>query len=390
MSFYDQLSPVDHLDDALDPARYRQAPGDWYLALTDIEGSTLAIERGLQKSVNMIAASCIAAVRNICTGMEVPYLFGGDGATLLIPPEHADQALSALSGVRAFVKSNSGLNLRVGAIRVGDLRTHGHDVMVARYEASPGNSFAMFRGGGVGFLDMVLKGRHASVPADLVQLPEATSTPDLSGLSCLWEPIASKNGCMVSLVAAMPSSDGDYRPILRRLIEIAGDGTQPASTEMLEATLRRKWLPSRESRDMEVAASGAKTLLGRLGVHLGVMLVALAAQISVRLGITIGPVNAPRYIQESARNSDFCKVDGALQMVIDCSPAALAQIETYLIELEATGTVSFGLHVSDSAVMTCLVKSFAEGHHVHFIDGAGGGYTKAAKVMKSKLQPVPA
>jgi hypothetical protein len=390
MSFYDQLSPVDHLDDALDPARYRSAPDDWHLALTDIEGSTVAIERGLQKSVNMIAASCIAAVRNICTGMEVPYLFGGDGATLLIPPEHADQALAALSGVRAFVKSNSGLNLRVGAIRVGDLRTHGHDVMVARYEASPGNSFAMFRGGGVGFLDLVLKGRHPTVSTAIVQLPEAVETPDLSGLSCLWEPIASKNGCMVSLVAAMPSSDGDYRPILRRLIEIAGNEAQPASPEALETTLRRKWLPSREAMDMEVAASGAESPLQRLRVRLGVILVAAAAQFSVRLGIGIGPVNAGRYIRESARNSDFCKVDGALQMVMDCTPAALAQIETYLIELESTGRVSFGLHVSDSAVMTCLVKSFSEGHHVHFIDGAGGGYTKAAQVMKSKLQPAAA
>lgn len=390
MSFYDELPSVDHLDDALDPGRYRQAPADWHLALTDIEGSTQAIERGLQKSVNMIAASCIAAVRNICIGMEVPYLFGGDGATLLIPPEHAEAALAALSGVRAFVKDSAGLNLRVGAIRVGDLHAHGHDVMVARYEASPGNSFAMFRGGGVGFLDRVLKGRHPAVPAERVQLSEATSTPDLSGLSCLWEPIASKNGCMVSLVAAMPSSDGDYRPILRRLVEIAGDGTQPASSEMLEATLRRKWFPSRESREMEVAASGAKTPLARWKVRLGVMLVAAAAQISVRLGAAIGVVDAGRYIRESARNSDFCKVDGALQMVIDCTPAALAQIETYLLELEATGAVSFGLHVSDSAVMTCLVKSFAQGHHVHFIDGAGGGYTKAAKIMKGKLHPAAA
>lgn len=387
MPFYDQLASVSHLDDALDPAHYRHAPDDWHLALTDIEGSTNAIERGLQKSVNMIAASCIAAVRNICIGMEVPYLFGGDGATLLIPPDHAPAALAALSGLRAFVKSNAGLTLRVGAIRVGDLRAHGFEVMVARYEASPGNSFAMFRGGGVGFLDLVLKGRHPTVSSDVVIVPEAEAAPDLSGLSCLWEPIASKNGCMVSLVATMPTADGDYRPILRRLLDIAGEDTHPASTERLEATLRGKWLPSDESLGMEVAASGATTTLGRLGVRLGVMLVAVAAQLSLRLGVRFGIIDAKRYIRETTRNSDFCKVDGALQMVIDCTPAALAEIETYMQELEASGAVTFGIHVSDSAVMTCLVKSFSEGHHVHFIDGAGGGYTRAAKVMKGKSLP---
>ncbi|HEV2676482.1 MAG TPA: DUF3095 family protein [Aliidongia sp.] len=384
MSFYDQLDPVISLDDALDPSRYRPAPGDWQLAITDIEGSTRAVERGQQKSVNMIAASCIAAVRNICVGMELPYLFGGDGATILIPPEHADAAFAALSGVRAFADANAGLKLRAGAMRVGDLRGYGHDIMVARYEVSPGNCFAMFRGGGVGFLDLVLKGRKAGVSADIVTLPEQAAEPDLSGLSCRWQPIASRSGCMVSLVVAMADHDGDYRQVLHRLLEIAGDGADPTTPEMLETALRRRWLPSSEAIAIEIAAAGQKSRFGRLQRRLAILTGAVVLQLALRFGRR--PSVLDRFLAETARNSDFCKIDDALQMVIDCTPDALVRIEAYLMQLEATGTIGFGLYVSDAAVMTCLVKSMAENRHVHFIDGAGGGYTRASKALRDKIE----
>ena len=384
MSFYDQLDPVISLDDALDPARYRPAPDDWQLAITDIEGSTRAVERGLQKSVNMIAASCIAAVRNVCAGMELPYLFGGDGATLLVPPEHADAAFAALSGVRAFARSEAGLTLRAGAMRVGELRRQGYDILVARYEVSPGNSFAMFRGGGVGFLDLVLKGRKPGVSADIVTLPAASTEPDLTGLSCRWQPIASRSGCMVSLVVAMSDHDADYRPVLHHLLQIAGEDARPVTPEKLETSLRRRWLPTAEAMAIEIAAAGTLSRSGRLWRRLAILAGALLIQLPLRLGLRLAILD--RYVTEVARHSDFCKIDDGLQMVIDCTPAALARIEAYLMELEAAGTIGFGLYVSDSAVMTCLVKSMAESRHVHFIDVAGGGYTRATKVMRDKTE----
>lgn len=35
--------------------------------------------------------------------------------------------------------------------------------------------------------------------------------------------------------------------------------------------------------------------------------------------------------------------------------------------------------------VTCLVDSTTSNWHVHFVDGAGAGYTSAAKIMKDKL-----
>ncbi|MEQ1676298.1 MAG: DUF3095 family protein, partial [Chitinophagaceae bacterium] len=52
--------------------------------------------------------------------------------------------------------------------------------------------------------------------------------------------------------------------------------------------------------------------------------------------------------------------------------------------LEAEGEIFFGLHVSTESVMSCYVRNLDD-QHVHFIDGADGGYTKAAGVLKKKL-----
>lgn len=384
MSFYDRIAPVTSLDDALDPARYRPAPADWRLAITDIERSTDAIEHGRHKTVNMIAAACIAAVRNSCAGQELPYSFGGDGATLLIPPDKADAALAALAGVQAAAKA-AGLVLRVGAMSVGELRARGHELLIARYAAAPGIIFAMFRGGGVGFLDRVLKGHEPGVPASLVSVPVEIADPDLTGLSCRFEPIASRAGCTVSLVAAMLGQGEDYRPVLGRLLEIVGENAQPVSPEALGAAFRRTWLPNGRSIEAELDATDATAKESRLRRRLAILRGWLGLQLSLRLGIRFGRYDAKRELAEKVRHSDFCKADDALQMVIDCTPDQLGRIEAYLAELEAAGILVFGLHVSDSALMTCLVDSVASDWHVHFIDGAGGGYTLAAKVMKRKL-----
>ena len=60
-------------------------------------------------------------------------------------------------------------------------------------------------------------------------------------------------------------------------------------------------------------------------------------------------------------------------------------LEAYLAEAERAGTIAYGLHRQDAALITCLVPSVLQDDHLHFLDGAGGGYALAAETLKRKL-----
>lgn len=72
-------------------------------------------------------------------------------------------------------------------------------------------------------------------------------------------------------------------------------------------------------------------------------------------------------------------------MVIDCTPQKCASIRDYLESEKRAGVLYFGMHESDSALMTCFLQSFDEGGHIHFVDGSDGGYAIAAKGLKAQI-----
>jgi hypothetical protein len=45
----------------------------------------------------------------------------------------------------------------------------------------------------------------------------------------------------------------------------------------------------------------------------------------------------------------------------------------------------FGVHAAEAALMTCIITDL-QANHVHFVDGANGGYALAAKQMKAQLR----
>jgi len=54
-----------------------------------------------------------------------------------------------------------------------------------------------------------------------------------------------------------------------------------------------------------------------------------------------------------------------------------------LDKIESEGEIMYGIYVSNESVMSCYVRSLSE-KHIHFVDGAEGGYTRAANVVKQK------
>ena len=84
--------------------------------------------------------------------------------------------------------------------------------------------------------------------------------------------------------------------------------------------------------------------------------------------------------------TDVRKFAGSRRMVLDVSPAAADAIEAMLMEEKAAGRIFYGAHRADAGLMTCLVFDLAAADHVHFIDGADGGFCLAARALKHQVE----
>jgi Protein of unknown function (DUF3095) len=382
--FYADIPAFSDFVSFTDPQHYSAAPADWLVVIADIAGSTAAIEAGRYKDVNMVGAACITAVLNAIDGVDIPFVFGGDGATLLVPPQSEAPVRAALSGLQRLSQNAFRLALRVGFVPVAEITERGRAVRVARFGLSAENSLAFFSGGGIELAESLIKGA-ADDGRYCMAASDAAGDPDLSGLSCRWEPLKSRNGIMLAvLVQALdraPDSAGErYRTVAARVTEIVG-GTPDAGNPVSEATLRFRWPPRGLALEARTAAISEPLWRARLRV----LKESFFQWIANRYDLTIGPLNAKRYRTELSLNADYRRFDDTLRLVVDATETQATDIAAFLDEQRAAGRCAYGIHRSNEALMTCLVFSLEASDHLHFIDGANGGFALAARQLKAQL-----
>jgi len=363
--------------DTFDLGQYRPAPDDWEVAVTDIVDSTGAIAKGRHKTVNFVAATGIAALRNLCAPIRIPFLFGGDGAVVMVPPEYAAKARTELARVRGMAARDFELTMRVGLVAVKELRRLGRDVLVGRYEPTPGNSFGVFLGGGVGLLEDSIRGRGSNDLAALADVPAALddgAPVDLEGLSCRWDTLHSARGAMLTLIL---QGGTDLSDVHARVAALAGPDaqTRPVSQD----TLKLRWPPPDFMLEARARRRGGSLVLWACRV----LIDTLVARVLLARAKPTGSFDPQRYRAEMVTNTDFCKYDETVCLVIDCPRAAIEAIKGYLEQIAPARGIRYGIHVSQTALMTCLVTSAADSLHVHFVDGGAGGYTSASLSLKS-------
>ncbi|MEP6700350.1 MAG: DUF3095 family protein, partial [Bacteroidota bacterium] len=93
------------------------------------------------------------------------------------------------------------------------------------------------------------------------------------------------------------------------------------------------------------------------------------------------------YLTRLVDMSDTLVIDGKINTVISGTTIQREKLVKELNKLEETGEILYGLFVSKESVMSCYVRNMND-HHVHFIDGSEGGYTKAASILKKKIKPI--
>ncbi|MEH3146714.1 MAG: DUF3095 domain-containing protein [Methylobacterium frigidaeris] len=374
---YADLVPVTDFQRVLDDAIYQPVPDSWSVAITDVVDSGAAISAGRYREVNFVGAATIAALRNALGGRELPFAFGGDGAAALVAAEDAAAARDALAATASWAGDATGLRLRAALIPVEAVRAAGRDLRVARYAPSPDVAYAMFTGGGLAFAERALKADRWAVPA-----APAGAQPDLTGLSCRFAPSRARRGVVLSIVAI--GRDGADPTALRAAIAdiLRLVAALPAMGHPLpEEGPVLGWPPAGLETELRAGPGSRPRRLRRLAVLGRVVLIHLI----FRLGLRVGGFVPARYLREMSANADFRKYDDGLRMTIDCDPEAALRIEERLTRAERDGLLDFGLHRQDSALVTCITPAPSARDHVHFIDGEGGGYARAARSLKAKL-----
>jgi len=373
-NFYDRIPVFRGFASLMEPSLYSPLPDDWSVGVADIVESTKAIAQSRYKAVNMAGAAVIAAVTNALEGREFPFVFGGDGASFAVSPDDLARARDALSATAAWVSADLDLVMRVALVPVAAIRAQGLDVRVARYGPSANLSYAMFSGGGLGWAEAAMKRGEFAVPP-----ASSGAQPDLSGLSCRFEEIPSARGLILS-VLVVPARDADpqaFRNVIEDIIALV-ERSPDAGRPVPSGGPPLRWPP--RGLDYEVRATRGGSLLSRRAYVFGRTFL---AYVIMRFGINIGGFVPKAYIRQVVENSDFRKYDDGLRMILDCTEDLGRELTERLVAAADQGVVRYGLHRQDSAMMTCFTPSAIRSDHVHFIDGASGGYASAATALKA-------
>lgn len=357
---------------------YHEVPDDWYLVISDIEGSTKAIAAGRYRDVNMLGAASVAVVQAHFPGEAFPFVFGGDGATFLVPPAKIEAVRHSLAVLKSFSTANFAMGLRVGIMRVKQIHDAGQKIEVARFEIAHGKCTAFIRGGGVSWAEAQIKNPKLSL---CIEASNDGSLDALAGLSCRWQPLEATRGRMLAILVQPRRKGSEVNPLLEGVLKKFGQilgGTTDVASPVGPQNMHYKsfWACVKHEWKMN-PNKFSKLFFSRL-IEIFACIWSLKWQLK-----ELFPAAA--YQAEIPSHSDYRKFDDMLRLVLDCSTAQVQEIREYLDEAYARGEVFYGVHESSHALMTCFVENIRPGGHIHFIDGFDGGYALAAKQLKEQI-----
>lgn len=384
--FYSKIKLLDNFQDISLLRYYQDVPADWVVIITDVVMSTKAIESGKYKDVNAVGALAIVAVLNTIKEIEIPFIFGGDGATLLIPQKFLNKVKDALLHTKNMAKIEYDLDLRVGVVTMQKILHDGHEIKLAKLAISQSYHQAIMAGSGVDYAEKLVKdpkqGKFYSLGENIPR-----NKADFSGFTCRWEDIPSKYGETLSIIIkvsekTLETQVKQYSEIIKTIRVIYGDSQKhhPIHFEGLNLTFD----PGRLSIE-------AKSMTGNIfqrWIYLSQVYIENAiGKWSGNIDKSVNGFSMRNHRNRMIISTDYKKFDGSLKMVISGTSKQRIELENYLDKLVSMNLLNYGIHTSDRALLTCLVFE-GTGREVHFVDSADGGYALAAKKLKGKIAKI--
>jgi hypothetical protein len=354
-------------------------PENWHVIITDVEGSSAAVNSGMHENVNLVATGSMVAVLNITykAGITVPAFFGGDGATFIIPSTLLNSILSALRKHQQNTLNSFKLKLRAGHVPLTEIYSKGHQLAVSKLSKSRLFNIPVVLGDGLAYAEKIIKGESFHLLADITNNREDL---DLSGMQCRWDTVKppQNNNEVVSLLVqstGINSQAAVFKKVIDTLDEIYGvqEKRKPISVPALrlKGTIRKLALEMRT----------------RFGKYQPFYL-AKIFMTSLFAPYYFNTKRGKNYLNQLVEMSDTLILDGKINTVISGSIEQRQNLLAVLDDLEKEGSLIYGYYVSEESVLSCYVRSLDESH-IHFVDGAKGGYTQAAGMLKKKLKNLP-
>lgn len=384
ITFYESLEGFTDFSCFHQSAWYQPLPDDWCVVITDVRGSTKAIEQGCYKEVNALGVASIVALLNAIKPVSVPYVFGGDGATACFPGSVIDRVKPALVASKKLAMQQFDMDLRIGVVRMHDIRQRGHEVRVAKYQPHADYRQAMFLGDGLGYAEKLIKNPDPNNPYLIRDLASADNTI-FTGFECRWNEIPSPHDEIIALLVQVLVENSDEQS--RIYAEILNHIDTVYINEAYYHPLREIYLTLTSSFRLLIVEAGIRTAFEsswkRLTYLLKLQLLRIAGIWLMNHNTRTDSTDWGEYKRNLILNSDYRKFDEMLRMVISGSEAQRIALRRILETYRSKGKIIYGIHAARSALITCVVNNYDK-DHVHFLDCASGGYAMAAREMKQQ------
>lgn len=357
---------------------FSNVPSNWQVVVVDIQNSTHAVKEGKHHQINLTATGAIISVLNTIRkegkNVEIPYFFGGDGSTFIVPKALLSKVTSVLENYRLHIKRKTKLILRVGYISVEELIDQKTTIKIAKHRLTEQLTIPIVLGNG-------LKKAEEIIKANFVENNATSFKKDLlnlEGMECRWKeinPSQTKNKVICLLLDATDEATQIevYSEVLSKIDSLFGTfkNRQPIKSQNLKLnySIYNIWEEMKISLVnkswMYLFKNWFSTLIGTLYLRI--------------------TSTGKQYLQQISQLSHTFMLDGKVNTIFTGEQSKIDAFLEYLNQLEKEKKIIFGIHITHASVMSCYVLD-RKTKHSHFVDGTEGGYTSAAKMFKMKLK----
>ncbi len=392
LEFYKELPELSSFAEISDISVYRRVPEDWVVVITDVIGSTKAIEAGKYKQVNIAGGIAAMAISNVLGDMDYPFVFGGDGVTILIPGTIFEEVKDVLVDTRAMVRETFELDLRVGMMPVSVIYENGRTLALAKLRISKFYNQAMIAGEGLDWAESEIKSRDPQNPYLVSEDHVPRKRADFSGFTCRWQDVKSPRDETLALIVKVRATEHEEQrramhEVLTTIERHLGDvgDYHPLHEDGITPTTDPKYMYNEVAVNSRQPGRGLRYRLRMLRVRFELAVMRFVLRRKLRVPININGENIVDLPKNNVLSSDFRKFDNTLKMILACTADGRERLVEALESLYAAGQIFYGVHVSDRALTTCLMHEGTV-REVHFVDAADGGYAFAARQLKHQLK----